>query len=79
MFMMDTQDAATQSVQEDLNSGIFTSQRKAAAAYAVPESTLRGQRLGLQSHTISHSNQQRLDPEQEEFLEEWIIQEDGRA
>ncbi|POS86466.1 hypothetical protein EPUL_001323 [Erysiphe pulchra] len=73
MFKIDTKETAIQSVLVDFNSGVFTSQRKAATENGVPESTLRGRQLGLQSHTISHSNQQRLTPEQE-FLVEWIIQ-----
>lgn len=76
---MDPHEAAIQSAIRDLNSGVFTSQRKAAAAYGVAESTLRGRLRGQQPHAIAHSNQQRLTPEQERFLVKWILEEDTRA
>ncbi|KAF1932962.1 uncharacterized protein M421DRAFT_18226, partial [Didymella exigua CBS 183.55] len=53
--------------------------RKAAAACGIPESTLRGRLRGQQPHAIAHSNQQRLTPEQENFLVEWTLEEDSRA
>jgi hypothetical protein len=40
---------------------------------------LQGRRAGQQPHAIAHSNHQRLTPEQEIFLVDWIIDEDSRA
>jgi hypothetical protein len=68
-----------QSAIADLDAGIFSSQRQACRAYNIPESTLRGRRAGQQRHAIAHQQQQRLTPEQEQFLVDWIIDEDLRA
>ena len=36
-------------------------------------------RRGLQTRRVSHQPWQRLTPEQEDFLVEWILEEDGRG
>ena len=76
---MDPRELAIQSAISDLNSGVFTSQRKAAQAWGVPRSTLQERLNGRQPNAIAHSNQQRLTPEQEGFLVQWILEEDERA
>ncbi|XPS72644.1 hypothetical protein M3J07_004794 [Ascochyta lentis] len=76
---MDTREVAIQSAIADLNAGVFKSQRQAARAYGIPKSSLQSRLQGYQPHAIAHSNQQRLTPEQEEFLVEWILEEDSRA
>jgi hypothetical protein len=76
---MDPRELAIQSAIRDLNSGVFTSQRKAAQAYGVPRSTLQERLQGRQPNVIAHQHQQRLTPEQERFLVEWILEEDSRA
>ena len=76
---MNPKEFTIQSAIADLESGVFTSQRKAAAAYHVAESTLRGRRQGQQPHAITHQNQQRLTLEQEAFVLDWISDEDSRA
>lgn len=76
---MDAREAAIQSALRDLNSGVFKSQRQAARAYGIPRSTLQSRLQGCQPHASAHSNQQRLTPEQERFLVEWILEEDTRA
>ncbi|KAF1931809.1 uncharacterized protein M421DRAFT_27377, partial [Didymella exigua CBS 183.55] len=53
--------------------------RVAACWHGVARSTLQGRRAGQQPHTIAHSNQQRLTPEQEAFLIDWILEEDSRV
>ncbi|KAF2277128.1 uncharacterized protein EI97DRAFT_351311, partial [Westerdykella ornata] len=55
------------------------SQRKAASSYGIPESTLRGRLRGQQPHATAHQNQQRLTPEQEAFLVDWILDEDSHT
>ena len=45
----------------------------------MPRSTLQERLNGRQPNAIAHSNQQRLTPEQERFLVEWILEEDSRA
>jgi hypothetical protein len=76
---MDPKESAIQSAIADYNSGVFTSLRKAAEWYGIAESTLRGRRRGQQPHAIAHQQQQRLTPEQEAFLVDWILDEDSRA
>ena len=76
---MDPKELAIQNAIADLNSGVFRSERAAARWHGVPRSTLQGRRSGQQPHVIAHSNQQRLTPEQETFLVDWILEEDSRA
>jgi hypothetical protein len=76
---MDTRELAIQSAIHDLNSGVYTSQRQASKAYGIPRTTLQARLAGHQPHAIAHQNQQRLTPDQEEFLVEWILDEDLRA
>ncbi|KAH6643497.1 hypothetical protein C7974DRAFT_289094, partial [Boeremia exigua] len=76
---MDPKEFAIQCAIADLNSGVFTSRRKAAEWYGIAESTLRGRQQGQQPHAIAHQQQQRLTPEQEAFLVDWILDEDSRA
>lgn len=76
---MDNREAAIAAAIRDLESGHFTSRRKAAAAYNIPESTLRGRQGGSQNRAVAHQNQQRLTPEQEESIVEWILYEDDRG
>ena len=78
-FKMDTREVAIDSAVRDYRAGIFTSLRKAAEAYEVPRSTLQDRMNGRQPNAIAHSNQQRLTPEQEGFLVDWILEEDSRA
>jgi hypothetical protein len=76
---MNSRELAIQSAIRDLNAGVATSVRAAARAWGVPRSTLQGRLAGQQSHAIAHNHQQRLTPEQEEFLVQWILDEDLRA
>jgi transcription initiation factor TFIIIB Brf1 subunit/transcription initiation factor TFIIB len=65
---MADQEASIAAAINGLSTGIYTSYRKAAKAYNVPKSTLRNRMKGATNHAISHQNQQRLSPQQEEFL-----------
>jgi len=76
---MDARETAIQSAIKDIKSGVFTSQRKAAAAYGVPRTSLQARLAGHATHAIAHQHQQRLTPEQEDFVVDWIIEEDSRA
>ena len=76
---MPTNEENIQAAIADLRAGIFTSQRKAARAYDVPESTLRERLQGRLPYAIAHQQQQRLSSEQEEFLVQWILKEDERG
>jgi hypothetical protein len=72
---MTPREVAIQNAIRDLESGVYTSVRAASNAWGVPRSTLRGRVAGAQSHAIAHQQQQRLTPEQEEFLVNWILDE----
>ena len=76
---MDSREEAISRALSDLSTGIYTSKRAAAKAYGIPESTLRYRLGGAISSTLSHQHQQRLTPEQEDFLVEWILEEDARG
>jgi hypothetical protein len=76
---MDHREQAIESAITDLRRGVFSSQRKAADAYGIPRSTLQQRLNGRKPNAIAHSNQQRLTPEQETFLADWILDEDSRA
>ena len=76
---MDHREQAIESAIADLRRGVFSSQRKAADAYRIPRSTLQQRLNGRKPNAIAHSNQQRLTPEQETFLADWILDEDSRA
>jgi hypothetical protein len=76
---MDTREESIQAAIRDLNSGVFHSQRAAAKAYNIPQATFSKRVRGTQNSQTSHVYQQRLTPEQEEFLVQWILEEDARA
>jgi DNA-binding Lrp family transcriptional regulator len=76
---MDAREVAIQCAIAELNSGVRISQRALAKKWGVPRSTLQERVKGRSRHAIAHSYQQRLTPEQEEFLVEWILDEDSRA
>ena len=76
---MDSSEHAIKYAIKDLNDGVFTSQRKAAKKYKVPESTLRGRLAGIRERRISQQYYQRLCPEQVEYLANWILDEDARG
>ncbi|KAF2623710.1 hypothetical protein BU25DRAFT_349420 [Macroventuria anomochaeta] len=63
----------------NLNSSVFTSQQKAAKAYGVVKSIIQERLASCQSHTIAHQHQQQLTLEQEDFLVQWILEDDSCA
>ena len=76
---MDPREHAIQSAIGDLDTGVYSSQRAAAKAYGIPRSTLQERLRGRTSSALSHQHQQRLTPLQEDFLVEWILEEDARG
>lgn len=76
---MDPKELAIQSAIHDLKTGVYKSQRKAADANKIARSTLQERLNGRQGHAVAHQNQQRLTPEQEDFLADWIVDEDAHA
>jgi hypothetical protein len=65
---MDARETAIQLAIRNFDAGLFSSQRAAAKAYAIPRSTLAARLQGTQTRRFSHEYQQRLTPDQEEFL-----------
>jgi len=76
---MDSRETAIELAIQDLNAGVFASQRAAAKAYGIPRTTLQDRLKGATDRVSGHQHQQRLSPEQEESLVEWILNEDARA
>ena len=76
---MDARENSIQCAIRDLNAGVYKSQRAAARAYGLPRTTLRDRVNGATSRAIAHQNEQRLTPEQEQFLVDWILEEDARG
>ncbi|RII10284.1 hypothetical protein CUC08_Gglean006274 [Alternaria sp. MG1] len=76
---MGDREAAIRAAISDIDAGVFLSQRAAAKAYNIPQSTISTRIRGRQSNQASHVYQQRLTPEQEDFLVQWILEEDARA
>ncbi|XP_014550148.1 hypothetical protein COCVIDRAFT_43219 [Bipolaris victoriae FI3] len=65
---MNPQELTIQNVIEYVNSIVVKSKRAAARWHNVPQTTLQGRRAGQQPHVMAHQHQQRLTPEQEQFL-----------
>ncbi|KAK7177921.1 hypothetical protein PSPO01_16035 [Paraphaeosphaeria sporulosa] len=61
--MADTE-ASVQSAISGYESGIYSSSRRAATAYGVPEATVRARIRGAASRRVAHQHQQRLSPDQ---------------
>ena len=75
---MDARELAIQSAISDLNADLYSSQRAAVKAYGVPQSTLSTRLHGATTSATSHQHQQRLTPLLEDFLVDWILEEDAR-
>ena len=74
---MEAREVAIQSAIADFNAGLYNSQRAAARAYGIPQATLHGRMKGQVRKALSNQHQQRLSPQQEEFLVEWILEEEA--
>ncbi|KAF2229993.1 hypothetical protein EV356DRAFT_474489 [Viridothelium virens] len=72
-------EAAMAAASADLDAGISLSINSAADAYGVPRTTLRRRLHGYQIRQKSHQHEQRLSPNQEDFLRDWILEEDTRG
>ena len=73
---MVTGDQQPRVAQNILGVDKYTSIRQAAKAYNVPRSTLADRQHGKPPRSAAHEQQQRLTPAQEEFLTEWILEQD---
>jgi len=58
-----------------IESGV--SERKAAQEYGISRSTLQSRQAGGVSSRSAHLHQQRLSPEQEKALSDWILQQEA--
>jgi hypothetical protein len=73
---MDQRESMIQLALADLESGKYPSIRQAAKAYNVSRSTLANRQHSKPTRSVAHEQQQRLTPAQEEFLTEWIFEQD---
>lgn len=73
---MDSREFALQQAIEDLQNDPSQSIRSIAKQYAVKEATIRGRMKGATTRAIAHEHEQRLSPLQEEFLVDWILEQD---
>jgi hypothetical protein len=71
-------DAYIQNTIAEFNAGKYKSIRAAADASGIPRSTLQDRMRGSTNSTAAHEFQQRLTQLQEEFLVDWILEEDRR-
>jgi len=60
----------------DFNAGKFESGTQAARAYGIPPSTFHDRMGGKQPRRIAHQHEQRLTPTQEDFLTNWVLEQD---
>lgn len=60
----------------DFGFGVCYSKKAATAAYNIPRLTFIDRINGHTNARASHANQQQLTPLQEEFLADWILEED---
>lgn len=75
---MNHRDETIQTALAEFESGVYESLRATARAYGVAETTLRDRRRGATNRRAAHHHQQRLSPPQEDFLVQWILDEDTR-
>jgi iron-sulfur cluster repair protein YtfE (RIC family) len=68
-----------QAALSDYHSGKFTSLRATARAHNVPLTTLFDRNAGRATRQISHQIHQRLTPGEEDFLVQWIIEQDHQG
>ena len=78
---MDSREASLASAIAEYNAGIFSSISASASAraYGVPKSILLSRLKGIDPKRVSHEAQQRLTSEQEEYLYNWVFNEDARG
>ena len=74
--MTSEREKSINSAIEDLKNGKFNSVRAASTAYKLPRTTLRDRLAGATNRNASHEHQQRLTPAQEDFLVDWILEQD---
>ena len=63
----------------DVNSGKISSIRAAANKHGLPRSTLQDRIKGKVPVRVAHKHRQRLSPEQEGFLVDWILDQDSQG
>ncbi|KAG0132722.1 DDE superfamily endonuclease-domain-containing protein [Tuber indicum] len=74
---MDTRDISIAQALEAINNG--TSERKATKENGISRSTLQSRRACRLSTQAGHHHQQRLSPDQERLLCDWIIEQEERG
>lgn len=77
--MSSKREDSIQAALNDYHSGKFASLRATAKAYNIPLSTLFNRNTGKTSRQLAHQKEQRLTPKEEEFLVQWIIEQDNQG
>jgi len=72
---MDSVEIAIQNALKDIESGQVISIRAAATKWGVPKSTLYDRANGRTNRRVAQQPQQRLTPDQERFLTDWILEQ----
>jgi len=75
---MDPRENPIQNAIEDLNSGKISSIRAASKHHNVPRLTLYDRYHGMPSRRVAQQHNQRLTPDQETFLADWIIEQNSQ-
>jgi hypothetical protein len=76
---IDSIEDSIQNALGDYKSGRISSVRAAARKWRVPKSTLYGRIKGSTSLRVAQQPKQRLSPEQESFLAEWILEQHAQG
>lgn len=76
---MDSRETAIELAIQALDTKEIATVAAAAREYGIPRTTLASRLQGHQTQQTSHQHQQRLTPAQEEFLADWILEEDAHG
>ena len=76
---MDSRKVAIKKALEDLESTLNLSVNAAARAHNVKRTTLRRRLAGGTNRRIAHEQEQRPTPRQEDFLSDWILEQDSQG
>ena len=76
---MDQKEQNLQIAIADFNAGKFKSGTQATRAYGVPQSTFHNHLNGKQPRRIAHQHKQQLTPIQEDFLTNWVLEQDSQG
>ena len=74
---MAQREAQIEQALEAIRTNTVKSIREAQRAYGIPESTLRARLSGTTNRRMAHQYRKSLSIRQEEFLVEWILEQEA--